>query len=122
MATSACYRCSSHPDMSCMQVGLGVKPAVCRATCRAWHAACAQDFFTHDPRTGALIPCPAGGPGPGAAPCSRVRDMAADGEELCHLAGGWVGGLSREGGVQGRCEGGWWQEMGVQQQALATQV
>jgi hypothetical protein len=35
----------------------------------------------------ALLPCPASGPGPGAPPCSLLRDMAADGQAMCHLAG-----------------------------------
>lgn len=33
-----------------LQVGVGLKPAVCKATCEAWHRACAGDFFTFDPR------------------------------------------------------------------------
>mmetsp|Transcript_7324 Transcript_7324/g.18166 ORF Transcript_7324/g.18166 Transcript_7324/m.18166 type:complete len:277 (-) Transcript_7324:161-991(-) len=69
------------------EVGLGLKPTVCAATCGLWHRACASDYFTFDTRSGQMLACPAGGPGPGNAPCVKVSDMAADGAQFCELAG-----------------------------------
>ncbi|KAJ9519999.1 hypothetical protein QJQ45_014725 [Haematococcus lacustris] len=57
-------------------VGVGLKPAVCHSTCQAWYRACSPHFFTFDPRSDQLAPCPASGPGPGALPCSRLKDMS----------------------------------------------
>lgn len=69
------------------QVGVGLKPKICGNTCNAWYKACSEDFFTFDGYSGQLLPCPAGGPGPGSPPCSRLADMASNGQELCSVAG-----------------------------------
>lgn len=67
---------------------MGMKPDVCTHTCGLWYKACANDFFTFDAMSGYMVPCPAGGPGIGGAPCTRVSDMAANGTQFCDLAGG----------------------------------
>ncbi|KAF5831966.1 hypothetical protein DUNSADRAFT_12330 [Dunaliella salina] len=74
------------------EVGVGMKPAVCHATCNAWYAACKQHYFSFEPLSGLLVGCPASGPGPGTAlpsqeMCVRMQDTVANGAELCELAG-----------------------------------
>lgn len=64
-----------------------MKPRVCAGLCSAWHAACVEDYFTFDSRGFELQPCPADGPGTGAAPCSRLGDLAQNGDSMCALAG-----------------------------------
>ncbi len=88
------------------QVGVGLKPTVCRDTCDAWLAACREEYYTFEPSTpsafvGRMQPCAnsaaLGGAGgasgsdaaAAASPllCSRLGDVAQSGEELCREAG-----------------------------------
>ncbi|KAG2437532.1 hypothetical protein HYH02_011175 [Chlamydomonas schloesseri] len=89
------------------EVGVGLKPMVCRDTCDAWLAACREEFYTFEPATpsafvGRMQPCAntaalgGGGGSAGASDaaaasspllCSRLWDVARTGEELCREAG-----------------------------------
>ncbi|KAG2429358.1 hypothetical protein HXX76_011124 [Chlamydomonas incerta] len=87
------------------EVGVGLKPTVCRDTCDAWLSACREEFYTFEPSTpsafvGRMLPCAnpaalgAGSAGASdaaaaASPllCSRLGDVAQTGEELCREAG-----------------------------------
>lgn len=79
-----------------VQVGVGLKPAVCLGTCDRWYAACKDEYFGHDPRWDALMPCPEGmvhgAAGSGMLLCSKLHILAADGQQLCQVAGGRCGG------------------------------
>lgn len=91
------YRCALPRHLP--QVGTGVKPHVCVDTCDAWHDACKDEFFAFSAHAaaasagleaaGGLRPCAEGAAG-GEGPllCSRLRDVAGSGEELCREAGG----------------------------------
>ncbi|PNH06803.1 30S ribosomal protein S17, chloroplastic [Tetrabaena socialis] len=96
------------------EVGVGLKPAVCRSACDEWLAACRDEYFTFEGAAastsflgGRLLPCASpealaavrgagggGGDGEGSGPllCSRLGDVARDGEELCREAGFTVAG------------------------------
>lgn len=67
-------------------MGVGIKPDVCPGTCRTWHAACKDEFFSFDSRSHTLVPCPEGSTN-SLLICSKLHTMAADGNELCELAG-----------------------------------
>ncbi|EFJ48818.1 hypothetical protein VOLCADRAFT_90464 [Volvox carteri f. nagariensis] len=108
---------SWHTRMSCRvcdpEVGVGIKPTVCRGVCDQWWSACRDEYFTFestslsafDPQ---LLPCAAptarqeaaaavAAAGAAAAAavaaaagpllCSRLRDVVQDGEGLCREAG-----------------------------------
>ncbi len=98
------YRCAlaRHRHLYPPQVGTGLKPHVCVDTCDAWHDACKDEFFAFSAHAaaagvgleaaGGLRPCAEGAAG-GEGPllCSRLRDVARSGEELCREAGGSCG-------------------------------
>lgn len=100
---------AQHPQ----QVGVGLKPTVCRDTCDAWLSACREEFYSFETATssafvGRMQPCTnpaalgAGSAGSSdaaaaASPllCSRLGDVARTGEELCREAGGGVRARAR---------------------------
>ena len=70
------------------QVGLGLKPKICRSTCTAWLSACRNDYFGFDSISGALVPCTASAVASRLLVCSRLKELAPEGaEQLCNMEG-----------------------------------
>ncbi len=69
------------------EVGVGLKGGVCKETCDAWHELCRDDFFEYHSLSKELMPC-----SDNSLVCSQLRELAADGADLCRKAGLRVSG------------------------------
>lgn len=64
---------------------MGLKDTVCQETCDSWFHACKDQFFSYGQMSAKLVPCRDGDDAP--VICTRLADMAEDGEEFCKFMG-----------------------------------